>query len=56
MKMHKSKVIIRDGGNWIRTTTLCGRMNKQSADGMNVADTDQDVTCKFCLEKMEAAQ
>lgn len=32
--------------------TLCGRMNSACSDGMNVADTDAEVTCKFCLRLM----
>ncbi|APO93355.1 hypothetical protein [Xanthomonas vesicatoria] len=34
-----------------RTTTLCGRMNARSRDGMNIAGADEAVTCKFCLAK-----
>jgi len=34
-------------------TTLCGRMNAACNDGMNVANTDDEVTCKFCLRRME---
>lgn len=37
------------GTTW---TTLCGRTNRASLDGMNIADTDAEVTCKFCLKKM----
>ena len=33
-------------------TTLCGRTNRQSRDGMNIANSDKEVTCKFCLKKM----
>lgn len=52
MVLHKDKVVeIRSIGA-TRVTTLCGRMNKQSADGMNIADSDEEVTCKFCLAKM----
>lgn len=47
MVMHKSRVVERPG--YTRFTTLCGRMNKASQDGMNIADTDDQVTCKFCL-------
>lgn len=32
--------------------TLCGRMNARCDDGMNVAETDEKVTCKFCLRRM----
>jgi hypothetical protein len=30
------------------TTTLCGRMNKQSRDGMNSSDERDEVTCGHC--------
>ena len=43
----------RFGGN--TTTTLCGRMNAKTPDGMNIADRPEDVTCKFCLKKLRAA-
>ena len=33
-------------------TTVCGRMNKASNDGMNIANSDAEVTCKFCLRVM----
>lgn len=35
--------------------TLCGRTNARCDDGMNVAETDDAVTCKFCLRRMAAA-
>lgn len=31
------------------TTTLCGRMNAKSEDGMNSTEAAADVTCAFCL-------
>lgn len=40
----------RFGGTTYRT--LCGRTNRACTDGMNVADTDEAVTCKFCLRTM----
>lgn len=52
MKLHKDKQVIRSYGT--KFTTLCGRMNVQSTDGMNIADTDAEVTCKFCLARMGA--
>lgn len=33
------------------TGTLCNRMSN-SSDDLNVADTDDQVTCKFCLRQM----
>lgn len=50
MVLHAGRRIERPGV--IRTTTLCGRMNARSRDGMNIAGTDESVTCKFCLAKM----
>lgn len=32
--------------------TLCRRTNRSCDDGMNVADSDDEVTCKFCLNIM----
>lgn len=51
MVLHKDRQVIRAAST--RFTTLCGRMNAASVDGMNVADTDAGVTCKFCLRQME---
>lgn len=54
MKLHKHKNRPnRFGGTTY--TTLCGRMNAASSDGMNVAETEAEVTCKFCLRIMAAA-
>jgi len=39
-------------GEGTRWTTLCGRMNAKSKDGMNCTDGTQEVTCKFCLKLM----
>jgi hypothetical protein len=36
------------------TTTLCGRMNLKSTDGMNSSGNDEEVTCKFCLKINQA--
>lgn len=53
MKLHKSRVVVINAEkDWKRFTTLCGRMNARCADGMNIADHDDDVTCKFCLALM----
>jgi hypothetical protein len=55
MILHKDRQVdLRNGAT--RFTTLCGRMNKRSSDGMNIADTDEQVTCKFCLAKLAASQ
>jgi hypothetical protein len=50
MVLHAGRRIERPG--MIRTTTLCGRMNARSRDGMNIASTGEAVTCKFCLVKL----
>lgn len=51
MKLHKSdNRPNKYGGTNYRT--LCGRTNGRSLDGMNVADTDEEVTCAFCLKIM----
>lgn len=50
MVLHAGRRIARPGV--IRTTTLCGRMNARSRDGMNIAGTGEAVTCKFCLAKL----
>ena len=51
MILHEAKKAERKGHTVY--TTLCGRMNKQSHDGMNIADTAAQVTCKFCLRAMK---
>jgi hypothetical protein len=52
MKLHKDRQV--DLGNGAtRFTTLCGRMNRRSSDGMNIANSDDEVTCKFCHRKMD---
>jgi hypothetical protein len=53
MKLHKGRSKPnRLGGH--TTGTLCGRENKQSDNGANIADTDAGVTCTFCLKLMDA--
>ncbi|MCW0399342.1 hypothetical protein NB700_001898 [Xanthomonas sacchari] len=49
MILHAGRRIERPGVT--RTTTLCGRMNARSKDGMNIADEGETVTCKFCIAK-----
>jgi hypothetical protein len=52
MVLHKDRQV--DLGNGAtRYTTLCRRMNRRSSDGMNIAHTDAEVTCKLCLAKMK---
>ena len=50
MVLHAGRRIERPGVT--RTTTLCGRMNARSRDGMNIAGDGEAVTCKFCLAKL----
>lgn len=35
----------------VTNTTLCGRVRQ--GNEMNMADSDEQVTCKFCLRRME---
>ncbi len=55
MKLHKQ--LYYEGKGITVNTTLCGRENKASwnteLEGTNVADSDEEVTCKFCLKMME---
>lgn len=50
MVLHAGRRIQRPGATC--TTTLCGRMNARSRDGMNIAGDGEVVTCKFCLSKL----
>ena len=52
--MHKSWVK-RNAFGGITTTTQCNRhTHRGQSAGMNIADTDDQVTCKFCLAMMGA--
>jgi len=48
--LHKSHVIYRT--HVTITTTQC-RRHVNTSDGMNIADRDEDVTCKLCLGLMD---
>jgi len=50
MVLHVSRVVTR--GTATLYTTLCGRTNAASRDGMNIADTAAGVTCKLCLRAL----
>lgn len=50
MVLHASKVVTR--GTATRYTTLCGRMDAKSRDGMNIAGSAAEVTCKLCLRAL----
>lgn len=50
MVTHAAKTFRRHGG--IVTTSVCGRINRASADGMNIAEKPELVTCKFCLRRL----
>ncbi len=52
MVLHQSRNRPNNYGG-TRYGTLCGRMNRNFNDGMNVALEGQQVTCKFCLKLME---
>ena len=47
MKTHLAVSLDRVDGSTL-TTTLCGRMNAQSEDGMNSTEDRAKVTCAFC--------
>lgn len=53
MKLHKANNRPNAWGG-TRYGTLCGRTNRGCSDGMNVAETDAEVTCKICLARMGA--
>jgi hypothetical protein len=55
--VHKSKVVRRRlfGVAAVTTTTLCGR-SRAMADGMNITDCDDDVTCKLCRAALARVQ
>lgn len=55
MKLHKANNRYDKATDTWRYRTLCGRTNRACNDGMNVAETDAAVTCKFCLAKMAIA-
>lgn len=48
--LHQSKVVRRR--EHTITGTTCNRMSNADEDGFNVADSDELVTCKFCLRIM----
>ena len=52
MKLHKENNRYDRATDTWRYRTLCGRTNRQCTDGMNIADSDAAVTCKFCLSIM----
>jgi D-tyrosyl-tRNA(Tyr) deacylase len=55
--LHKGRVrrLHVGGGSYATSTsTVCAR-STTVADGMNIADRDEDVTCKLCLRAMAAA-
>lgn len=45
--LHKGKQVQRQAHTIF--STLCGRSNARSRDGMNIADKPEQVTCKLCL-------
>lgn len=48
MKVHMVKIRRGLFGGGILRGSLCGRLNMQSQDGMNVTDKPREVTCSFC--------
>lgn len=51
MVTHFAKVTPNEYGGF-RTSTLCGRTNSQSKDGMNSSSNEDEVTCKFCMKAL----
>lgn len=47
---HLSKMVQRR--DYHLTGTLCNRMSN-AGDDLNVADTDDQVTCKLCIKQMK---
>ena len=52
MKLHLSVTRPAFGGSL--TTSLCGRLNAASRDGMNLTGNESEVTCQYCIKRMEA--
>lgn len=48
MKTHMVRISRSMFGSGTLRGSLCGRLNLQSRDGMNVTDVPADVTCGFC--------
>lgn len=48
--LHK-QLYRKNGFGGVTNTTLCGRVRGDQTD-MNVADADDEVTCKFCLRRL----
>lgn len=53
MKTHMY-VTRRNAFGGTTTSSLCGRLNAASADGMNITGDRKQVTCGFCLKLMRA--
>lgn len=51
--LHKSWVKRNAFGGYT-FTSQCNRNTTRHGDGMNIADRDEDVSCKFCLAIMDA--
>lgn len=48
MKTHMLKISRGVLGGGMLRGSLCGRLNLQSSDGMNITDKPREVTCAFC--------
>jgi hypothetical protein len=51
MKLHKGRAKRGPFGG-VLNGTLCGRLSAESEDGMNIAETDDAVSCTFCLRAL----
>lgn len=54
MKLHAGMMRPNRYGGF-NNNSLCGRTSRASCDGMNIAPTDEEVTCKFCLNLMASS-
>jgi hypothetical protein len=54
MKVVLHKQVYKEFKTHTVNTTLCNRMSNKG-DDRNVADTDAEVTCKFCLARLKGA-
>jgi hypothetical protein len=54
MKIHRQVTRPAPFSGGMLTTSMCGRLNAASKDGMNLTTNPGEVTCAFCLQKMAA--
>ena len=54
MKIHYAKTRPAPFGKGTLTSSLCGKLNAGSRDGMNITPDRAEVTCSYCLKRLEA--